>query len=148
MKIGAEAMKNGTIIIRTNNPEFESSGQGGALVDDVLAYRLAMQHKSNDGYTKNPILDNDKWDSSKELNGRMKLLWQPTGQKDTRLLLTLARQEKEIPKNQNVSTVIPTNGSDPLAQEDIFKRQAYMNTPWDIKRRPQHRSGLKVINVR
>jgi hypothetical protein len=78
----------------------------------------------------------------------MKLLWQPTGQKDTRLLLTLARQEKEIPKNQNVSTVIPTNGSDPLAQEDIFKRQAYMNTPWDIKRSPQHRSGLKVINVR
>jgi glutamate synthase domain-containing protein 3 len=69
MKIGAKAMKNGTIIIRTNNPEFESSGQarlkvdnydtyeaaiaqGEALVDDVLAYRLALQNKSNDGYTK------------------------------------------------------------------------------------------------
>jgi hypothetical protein len=59
----------------------------------------------------------------------MKLLRQPTGQKDTQLLLTLARQEKESPKNQNVSTIIPTNGSDTPAQEDIFKRQAYMNTP-------------------
>lgn len=140
----------GAIIIRTNNPEFASSGQarlrvgdyntyeaaiaqGGALVDDVLAYRLALQHRSSDGYTKNPILDDDKWDSSKELNGRMKLLWQPTGKEDTQLLLTLARQENESPDNQKVFTITPTDGSDTPAQEDIYKREAYMNTPWDIK---------------
>jgi hypothetical protein len=64
----------------------------------------------------------------------MKLLWRPTGQKDTQLLLTLTRQENESPKNQNVFAVVPTNGSDTPAQKDIFKREAYMNTPWDIKR--------------
>ena len=140
----------GAIIIRTNEPEFVNSGQarlrvgnyntyeaaiaqGGAVVDNVLAYRLALQHKSSDGYTTNPILNDDKWDSSKELNGRMKLLWQPTGEKDTQVLLTLARQENERPANQNVFTVTPTDGSDTPAQEDIFKREAYMNTPWEVK---------------
>lgn len=140
----------GAVIISTKDPEFDTSGQarfrigdyntyetaiaqGGSLMDDVLAYRLSLQHITSDGYTDNPILNDDKWHSSEELNGRAKLLWQPTGSADTQVLLTLARQENETPKNKFVFTVAPTEGSDAVAQDDIFKREAYMNTPWKIK---------------
>jgi len=128
----------GAIVIRTNDPTFDGAegkvrlraGQygiqeqafayGDTLIDDVLSYRVSVQRYQDDGFITNQTLDDDEWGGADELNGRAKLLWQPSGNDDTQVLLTLSRQETD----SNVFNIVRS--------DDPFERDSFENTPTDI----------------
>lgn len=85
----------GAIIVRTKDPTYDWSGSaraeiaeygtrryaiagGGPIVDDTLAFRVAVDFRETDGFVTNPTLGRDDVDSDETVNVRAKLLWEPT----------------------------------------------------------------------
>ena len=86
----------GAIVARTTDPGFDYSGSaqisyaeydtfrgsaafGGPLIEDQLAFRIAGDFSSSDGFIDNPTLDTDESDPSESITARGKLLFTPTG---------------------------------------------------------------------
>ncbi|MEM9621013.1 MAG: TonB-dependent receptor [Pseudomonadota bacterium] len=84
----------GAIMVHTNDPTYEwdatariqvaefatrrySFAGGGPLLDDQLAFRVAIDEFESDGYIDNPTIDRDDVDSEETTNIRTKLLWEP-----------------------------------------------------------------------
>jgi iron complex outermembrane recepter protein len=122
----------GAVVLKTNDPTYEpefiaqtnigSYGQQGvsfvannALIEDMVAGRLAVDYQTEDGYIRNETLDKDG-DVSRAVNIRGKLLIQPSDDMD--LLLTFDRTEHK----QGAHTVSAING-----KPQYFKH--YLNTP-------------------
>nr|WP_225923562.1 MULTISPECIES: TonB-dependent receptor [Pseudomonas] len=97
----------GAVVIRTKNPTFEPSfsaqtnvgndgergaavAGGGAIVDDKIAGRIAVDYGEGDGYIRNTAL-NDDANPRRTSNTRGKLLILPND--DTDVLLTYAHSE-------------------------------------------------------
>lgn len=97
----------GAVVIQTKNPTFEPSfsaqtnvgnygehgaavAGGGAIVDDKIAGRIAVDYSDGDGYIRNTTLDKDA-NPHRTSNARGKLLILPND--DTDVLLTYAHNE-------------------------------------------------------
>ncbi|MCX4187975.1 TonB-dependent receptor domain-containing protein [Methylophaga sp. OBS4] len=110
----------GAVVMKTKDPTYEpefaaqtnigkygeqgaSFVAGGALVDDVVAGRLAFDYQEDDGYIRNETLDTDG-NASRAVTTRGKLLIQPTDKLD--LLLTVSRNENK----RGAHTVSAENG--------------------------------------
>lgn len=103
----------GAVVINTNLPDYEpeleaqvntgNHGQqglsllaGGALVDDVVAVRLALGYQDTDGYIDNTTLNKDAF-KQRNFSARGKMLIQPTDDLD--ILFTLVRTEYDRGEN-------------------------------------------------
>lgn len=103
----------GAIIISTQDPTMDWSWKtraiwsdpndrrlsfagGGPLIADELAFRVAVEKRDFDGFTKN-ITRNDMEDSVDSLVTRLKLLWNPAGLKDLTAKLNFMRDDREDP---------------------------------------------------
>ncbi|WP_372028085.1 TonB-dependent receptor [Pseudomonas kurunegalensis] len=97
----------GAVVIQTRNPTFTPSfsaqtsvgnygergaavAGGGAIVDDKIAGRIALDHTEGDGYIDN-VARNDDANPNRSTNGRGKLLILPN--EDLEVLLTYAHNE-------------------------------------------------------
>lgn len=110
----------GALVMKTKAPSFQpefaaqtnigkygeqgaSFVAGGALIEDVVAGRLAFDYQEDDGYLRNETLDTDG-NASRTVATRGKLLIQPNDKLD--LLLTLTRNENK----RGAHTVSAENG--------------------------------------
>ncbi|MEM8934844.1 MAG: TonB-dependent receptor [Pseudomonadota bacterium] len=60
-----------------NNDTIQAAGAfGGALIDDVLAFRASVSHRQSDGFIYNTFLDREA-DETELTTGRFKLLFEP-----------------------------------------------------------------------
>lgn len=146
----------GAVVIQTKDPSFDSEfaaqanignygEQGGAfmangaLVEDVVAGRIAFDYQEKDGYITNETLDLDA-NSSRAVNARGKLLIQPTDKLD--LLLTLNRTEHRS-GSEGVNAIngkplyyrqyLNTEEFDELDQNTaIAKLDYYLNDTWTL----------------
>ncbi len=125
----------GAIYIRTEDPSFETDfkvrtevGQyglrqyaaagGGAIIDDVLAYRISAEHREADGFIDNVFLDQPA-DATELENLRGKLLFQPTD--SVKIISTTSYTENFAGED----VVIP----EPAPGADAFEREAFYDTP-------------------
>lgn len=69
---------------------------GGPIIDDELAFRVAVEKRDFDGYTKN-ITRNEMEDSVDSLVTRLKVLWNPAGLRDFTAKLNFMRDDREDP---------------------------------------------------
>lgn len=103
----------GAVIISTQDPTMDwtwktraiwsdpndrrlSFAGGGPLIDDELAFRVAVEKRDFDGFTKN-ITRDEMEDSVDSLVTRLKLLWKPAGLKDLTAKLNFMRDDREDP---------------------------------------------------
>ncbi len=84
----------GAVVVNTRVPTYEWDGKarveiadydtrryavagGGPIVDDMLAFRVAVDYRETDGFIANPTLGRDDVDADETTNLRTKLLWEP-----------------------------------------------------------------------
>lgn len=130
----------GAVNVRTKNPSFEwtahtrvsydsldsprySAAFGGPLIDDVFAFRFAVDHQRSDGYIENPTLNDDAYGGNKNTLFRGKLLFQPTASDDLSALITLSHSENNA-GDDVVATFDPSGN--PISP---FERKVYSNIP-------------------
>ncbi|MCL6420585.1 TonB-dependent receptor [Aestuariirhabdus haliotis] len=123
----------GTVILKSKDPEFESSGQSkvtygeygtyqlavaqtGAITDN-LAFRIALDRQASDGFIDNQVLDDNEWSSVKTDTFRGKLLYQADNGSEWLFTVTDINYEED--------------GDDNILF-DAYKRKAYDN--YDSKR--------------
>lgn len=130
----------GAVFIRTNNPAYHADGRyrlsygtdntytasiayGNGLIDDVLAYRIAIDDQSTDGAVNNAILDDDSIAEKSSRTFRGKLLFEPGEIKNLSVLTTLSYSE-----NENGSNYVSLF-DDSDNRVDPFDRKSYANVP-------------------
>jgi outer membrane receptor protein involved in Fe transport len=108
----------GAVVIRTADPTFHHTGraralygsydtvqvaaaQGGPLVDDILAYRLAADYLGSSGYLEDAA-GRDDYGEHRAIDVRGKLLWRPRGDERLWVKLTVDHVAAES-NNQNVN---------------------------------------------
>ncbi|MCY4044693.1 MAG: TonB-dependent receptor plug domain-containing protein, partial [Cellvibrionales bacterium] len=128
---------NGAMVIKTLDPTYEWSGKsqatygnyntkrhsvaaGGAIVDDILAFRLAAEDYRSDGYVENVTRNEEDYSGFKRQMVRGKLLFEPTDALDA--LLTFTHAKNNIGDNPNVPSENPFNF------EAVSDHNAYHNT--------------------
>ncbi|UZE26155.1 TonB-dependent receptor [Pseudomonas sp. B21-056] len=147
----------GAVVIQTKNPTFEPSfsaqtnvgnygehgaavAGGGAIVDDKIAGRIAVDTSDGDGYIRNIALDKDA-NPHRTSNARGKLLILPND--DTDVLLTYAHSEH---RQGDRSTMRGTDGKpsyydissnteafDNLKQDTLSAKVDYrLNDAWSL----------------
>lgn len=104
----------GAVIIRTNDPTYTPEGQaralaltsdegdeyavgvayGGPIIDDRLAFRVALERRESDGFVSNPVTGEDDADFNDQWQARGKLLWDITP--DLSSLLTLSYSQAKV----------------------------------------------------
>jgi outer membrane receptor protein involved in Fe transport len=120
----------GAIYVRSEDPSYESdlrarleageygsfqiaAAGGGAIIDDKLAWRAAVQHRKSDGFIDNTFLKRDA-DSTEVTSGRFKLLWDAAD--DIRIISTTSYTENFA-------------GEDGVNPGSGFSREASYDTP-------------------
>lgn len=133
---GANSL-GGAVILRTADPTFWHTGRarlvsagygtwqcaaahGGPLIDDVLAFRVAVDWQQSDGFLADGS-GRDDYGRWRAATGRAKLLWRPTGDEERFVKLTLSRTDA-LANNQNVDGV----ASDPSSRRP---EQAFLGHP-------------------
>lgn len=146
----------GAVVIQTRNPTFapslsaqanvgnygESGGAlagGGAIVDDKIAGRIAVDYQDGDGYIDNIALDNNA-NPTRTYNGRGKLLILPN--EDLDVLLTYAHGEsrkgdnsvmRENGKVRYYDVSSNTNAFDKLKQDTVSAKVDYrLDDNWSV----------------
>ena len=104
----------GAVIIRTEDPTFDWTGKaralwqvseigvgytlsaagGGPIIDDVLAFRVAVERSEDNGNYKNPLQGGTGADFNDHWQGRAKLLFRPND--SFRSLLTFSYSEADV----------------------------------------------------
>ena len=146
----------GAVVIQTKNPTFEPSfsaqtnvgnygergtavAGGGALVDDKIAGRIAVDYQEGDGYIRNITRDDDA-NPRRTSNARGKLLILPND--DVDVLLTYAHGEHR----QGDNSILRSNGKvryykiasdtevyDSLKQDTVSAKVDYrLNDAWTL----------------
>jgi len=146
----------GAVVIQTKNPTFvpslsaqantgnygESGGAlagGGAIVDDKIAGRIAVDYQDGDGYIDNVALDNDA-NPTRTYNARGKLLILPNDDLD--VLLTYAHGEsrkgdnsvmRENGKVRYYDVSSNTKAYDKLKQDTVSAKVDYrLDDNWSV----------------
>ncbi len=119
----------GAVVLHTRNPEYVWSGKarlevaeyntqryglafGGPIVDQQLAFRIAADFRTTDGYVSNPVTDRDNQDEDESLTLRTKVLFEPTDKLST--LLTYVYSEGDASTGLSSGVV---QGPDYFARE-------------------------------
>ncbi len=101
----------GAVFVRTNDPSYTPEGRyriaygtdntravsfvySNALIEDQLAFRIAIDDQHSDGYVDNEILNDDQADSS-NTTIRAKLLFEPEAIEGLSVLTTLSHSKNE-----------------------------------------------------
>ena len=128
----------GAIFIRTNDPTYEPEGQyrvafgtdntralsvayGDALIEDQLAFRIAIDDQSTDGFITNEVLDDDEAGEDSSTTIRAKLLFEPAAIDGLSILTTLSHSENE--STDFFSSLIDENGE----EIDPFSNRVFAN---------------------
>ncbi|MEM7689903.1 MAG: TonB-dependent receptor [Pseudomonadota bacterium] len=153
----------GAIYVRTQDPsydtevkgrlEYGNNGQrqaalagGGAIIDDVLAFRIAGNYRETDGFVFNTFL-NEPADATEIWTGRFKLLFEPTD--NFKIISTSSYTENFAGED----LIDATNGNPglPVSANQVIREVAYdtpgregtetfiqsINATWDISDRVQ-----------
>ncbi|MEM6828295.1 MAG: TonB-dependent receptor, partial [Pseudomonadota bacterium] len=156
----------GAIYVRTQDPtydyevkgrlEYGNNGQrqaaiagGGAIIDDVLAFRIAGNYRESDGFVFNTFL-NEPADATELWTGRFKLLFEPTD--NFKIISTSSYTENFAGED----VIDATNGNPglPVSANQVIREVAYdtpgregtetfiqsINATWDISDRVQLQS--------
>lgn len=146
----------GAVVVQTKNPTFTPSfsaqtnvgnygergaavAGGGALVDDKIAGRIALDYQEGDGYIKNLYNGNDA-NPTRAVNGRGKLLILPN--EDLDVLLTYSHNESRKGDNSVIrqgdrvryyKIDSNTKAYDKLSQDTVSAKVDYrLNDAWSI----------------
>ena len=128
----------GAVFIRSNDPTFEQSGQyrvafgtdntralsiayGEEFIKDQLAFRIAVDDQSTDGFITNEVLDDDEHGGNSNTTLRGKLLFKPASIDGLSILTTLSYSENE--SGDIFSSLIDENGND----IDPFSNRVFSN---------------------
>lgn len=133
----------GSIYVKTKDPSFNWEGAvkagyrnqdgyydgaavvSGPLVEDQLAFRISAQHQEGDTYLDELKFDTHPTDLDldeiKTSRVRGKLLWQPTGEDNLKLMYQFAYRKEKGDTGRNYSV-----GHEPRSHTPLFQR--YINT--------------------
>ena len=151
----------GAIVLRTEDPSMDWSGRarllvsdpsdrrvafagGGPLVDDQLAFRVAVEDRSFDGYVWNPTRGTAE-DARESTTTRAKLLWTPAGIDGLVARLTYTRDDREGPYmyaysrrdvrdfyGNRINTSDYASSSDVLSQVATLEVDYAFNDAWSL----------------
>lgn len=127
---------NGAIYLKTKDPTYEwehkaqasiashnthrlSYAGGGALVEDTLAFRLAVDGYKSDGFVTNITRNEDDYADFDKRTLRAKFLFEPTDELSVRL--TASNTKNDVGDNPNVRL------DDPFSFEAQSEKEAYHN---------------------
>jgi len=132
----------GAIFVRSKDPTYEPDGQyriafgedntralsvayGNALIDDQLAFRIAIDNQETDGYIRNQLLGDDEYGHSSNTTARLKTLFEPAAIDGLSILTTLSYSENEA--GDNFSSAIDADGNaiDPLLNQVFANIEAF-----------------------
>lgn len=148
----------GAIYIRTEDPgyewDFKARGEvgnndafqgalalGGAIIDDVLAFRVSGSWRESDGFVRNSLLD-EPADKREQQTARIKFLFEPA--EDLRIISTttynenFAGQDFLSPSNGDFVTPLSAGQVSREVQHDISGREGTetflqsVNAAWSI----------------
>ncbi len=155
------AALTGAVIVKTRDPEYDWGGDaqvyygeygttrlsvagGGALIDDQLALRVAVDDYQSDGYVDNITRNEDDYAGFDRRTYRAKLLFEPTALAPFRALLTVARTDNDQQSNPNARADDPFSFdalSDNDAYNEILNDSASLNMSW------QFSESLKLTSI-
>ena len=120
----------GAIVVKTVDPTFETDGKfkatfaegdtfqvagayGGAIVDDLLAGRIAIDVQQSDGFNSNALLNGDDFNATESVSLRAKVLLAPSSVPQFTSKLTFDYNESEVFGTDNNRVQAPVGISDP-----------------------------------
>jgi len=139
----------GAVIIHTKDPTFDwttdlrfnadnlssrglSLAVGGPLIDNELAFRIAIDDQESDGFISNPTLNDSEYGDSDNKLFRGKLLYTPSNFSDFSALLTLSHSQNES-GDDVVATQDPAgNPIDPFKHKVFSNIDGFENVEQDI----------------
>jgi outer membrane receptor protein involved in Fe transport len=139
----------GAVNVRTKNPTFDWTGDarfsydsldsprisaafGGPLLEEVLAFRFAVDYQRSDGYIDNVTLNDDEYGGNENNLFRGKLLFQPTSSEDLSALLTVNHSENKS-GDDVVATFDPSgNPISPFDRKVFSNINGFENVDQDI----------------
>ena len=154
----------GAVIIRTKNPTYDFNGEvraqamtfdqgnshaiaaafGGPIIDEKLAFRVTMEDRESDGYVSNPVRKESDADFNDQLQGRLKILFEPTS--DISSLLTLGYSWAKVADAVSDRRSRDENGYVNLTDVVVgneANRQAFTNVP-DFNENTNKTASLKT----
>ena len=133
----------GAILVNTTKPSYEWSGRlrgiytteenavrlgaafGGPIIEDRLAFRLAVEHQESDGFGYNPVRDEDL-DRSESFSARGTLLIEPASVPGLEILLSYSHDDDMLGHEMiNLSSSDPENdrlafNNDPIEYNTVL----------------------------
>ena len=120
----------GAIVVKTADPTFDSDGKfkatfaegdtyqvagayGGAIIDNLLAGRIAIDVQGSDGFNSNALLGGDDFNVTESVSVRGKLLFAPAGLPEFTSKLTVDYNESEVFGADNNRVQAPVGLTDP-----------------------------------
>lgn len=120
----------GAIVIKTVDPTFEPDGKfkatfgegdtfqvagayGGAVVDDLLAGRIAIDVQQSDGFISNSLLNGEDFNATESVSVRAKLLLAPSSVPEFTSKLTVDYNESEVSGADSNRVQAPAGLADP-----------------------------------
>ena len=139
----------GAVLVRTQDPAYDWSAKGrfeysefntqryglafgGPVIDDAVAFRVASDFRTTDGFVRNPVTGRDDQDADDALTLRGKLLIEPTDRFSA--LATYVYSEGDA------STGL---GSGVVQGPDFFERQVSVDNPV-LQEIETHNTALKL----
>ena len=139
----------GAIFVRSKDPTYEPDGQyrvafgedntralsvayGNALIDDQLAFRIAIDNQETDGYINNETLGDAEYGGSRNTTVRLKTLFEPTSIDGLSVLTTLSYSDND--SGDIFSSAIDAQGNDidPLSNRVFANIDAFENVNQSI----------------
>lgn len=151
----------GAVILRTEDPSMDWTGRarvlwsdpsdrriafagGGPLIEDELAFRIAIEQRDFDGFTYNPTRNTEE-DTVDAFVARAKLLWTPSNLPGFTARLSLMRDDHEGPYmysysrldqddyfNNRVNTSNRPNTTDIVSDVSTLELSYELNNTWSL----------------
>lgn len=143
---------NGAVHIRTNDPQHVWEGKaqayfgsygtsrlsvagGGPIIDDELAFRIAVDKYESDGFVDNITRGEDDYSGFDRQTVRGKLLWEPSALEQLAVRLTFNSVRNDMGDNPNIRLDAPfskQSQSDSDAYHNIDADMAALNIQWEF----------------
>ena len=103
---------------------------GGAIIDDKLAYRVAVTANKGQGDIKNEFNRDITWTNKDRVYGRAKLLWTPTENFSALLSVDSQPRGGETTNGRTFNTPTPTTWSNGAPNNLSTDNSTRLNRPW------------------
>ena len=103
--------------------ERQYAAAGGGPIGGGVAFRLAADYHTDDGFVRNTTLDDPDWNRKEDLLLRGKLGWRPTFAEGFDTLLTVGRSHRDGP-TQPVNRVADGDDAESRTVQDNVPREA------------------------